>query len=284
MTTADWTTRRVSVASLFLDSKNPRLGRETTARAPREIIQYLFDHDKAMDVAESIATRGFFPNEPLLVVKEGDRLVVVEGNRRLAALKGLREPGLLEGSKRPQLERLARKIVDATSIANVPVTIAPSRKATDRQVAGRHIGTPVLAWEAENRASFILDKIAEGYGNDELADDLGFSMADIQNARQVRAIADMARALPLDEDVKAKLDNPRAKVFTTLNRVFNSSVGREYLKVEKNADHGLLGRTTKSEFVRGFSKLVADVTTGKASSRTLNKRVFRKSCGCFGQL
>jgi hypothetical protein len=115
----------------------------------------------------------------------------------------------------------------------VPVTIAPSRKATDRQVAGRHIGTPVLAWEAENRASFILDKIAEGYGNDELADDLGFSMADIQNARQVRAIADMARALPLDEDVKAKLDNPRAKVFTTLNRVFNSSVGREYLKVEK---------------------------------------------------
>jgi hypothetical protein len=71
--------------------------------------------------------------------------------------------------------------------------------------------------------------------------------------------------------VKAKLDNPRAKVFTTLNRVFNSSVGREYLKVEKNADHGLLGRTTKSEFVRGFSKLVADVTTGKASSRTLNK-------------
>jgi hypothetical protein len=183
----------------------------------------------------------------------------------------LREPGLLEGSKKPQLERLARKIVDAASIATVPITIAPSRKATDRQIAGRHIGTPVLAWEAENRASFILDKISEGYGNDELADDLGFSIADIQNARQVRAIADMARALPLDPDVKAKLDNPRAKVFTTLNRVFNSSVGRDYLKVEKNADHGLLGRTTKNEFVRGFAKLVTDVTTGKASSRTLNK-------------
>jgi hypothetical protein len=59
MAATDWTTRRVSVASLYLDAKNPRLGRETTARAPREIIQYLFDHDKAMDVAESIATRGF---------------------------------------------------------------------------------------------------------------------------------------------------------------------------------------------------------------------------------
>jgi hypothetical protein len=42
--------------------------------------------------------------------------------------------------------------------------------------------------------------------NDELADDLGFSLADIQEARQVRAIADMARALPLSEEVKAKLD------------------------------------------------------------------------------
>ena len=79
----DWVTRRVSVASLHLDAKNPRLGRETLAQAPREIIQYLFEHDKALEVAESIATRGFFPNEPLLVVIENSRLVVVEGNRRL---------------------------------------------------------------------------------------------------------------------------------------------------------------------------------------------------------
>ncbi|WP_156947032.1 hypothetical protein [Bradyrhizobium sp. WSM3983] len=271
MTSANWQTRPFGVASLLLDPKNPRLGREITARAPREIIQYLFDHDKALEVAKSIALRGFFPNEPLLAINEGNRLVVVEGNRRLAALKGLREPGLLEGPARAQLEKLARKILDPDSLARVPVTVAPSRKATDRQVAGRHIGTPVLAWQAENRASFILDKITEGYDNDELADDLGFSVSDIQEARQVRAIADMARALPLPEEVKAKLDNPRAKVFTTLNRVFDSSVGREYFFVEKNADHGLLGRTAKSEFVKGFTRLVTDVATGKASSRTLNK-------------
>src|SRR5205085_10301935 len=135
----------------------------------------------------------------------------------------------------------------------------------DRQVAGRHVGTPVLAWQAENRASFILDKITEGYANDELADDLGFSLADIQEARQVRAIADMARALPLEEEVKAKLENPRAKVFSTLNRVIDSSVGREFFCVEKSADHGILGRTSKAEFIKGFSRLVTDVATGKQS-------------------
>ena len=269
--TTIWPTKRLSVASLHLDAKNPRLGRETTARAPREVIQYLFDHDKALEVALSIAAQGFFPNEPLLAVWEDNRLVVVEGNRRLAALKALREPGLLEGTKRSQVERLNRRMLDTEIIASVPVTVAPSRRATDRQIATRHVGTPVLAWEAENRASFILDKLAEGYSNDELRDDLGFTLSDVQKARQTRAIADMVRSLALPEEVKAKLDSPRVNVFTTIGRVVDSSVGREYLRVEPDAEHGLRGTTTSGEFVRGFTKLVTDVVLQKQSSRTLNK-------------
>jgi hypothetical protein len=195
MATDSWPTTRRSVASLHLDAKNPRLGRETLTRAPRDIIQYLFDHDKALEVAQSIAGRGYFPNEPLLAINENDQYVVVEGNRRLAALKVLREPGLLEGPLQRQLERLSRQVEDPDEIATVPVTLAPSRRATDRQIAGRHVGTPVLAWQAENRASFILDKLAEGYTNDQLRDQLGFTLAHIQAARQTRAIADMARSI-----------------------------------------------------------------------------------------
>jgi len=270
MATVSWPTKPLPVARLHLDAKNPRLGRETSSRAPRDIIQYLFDHDKAIDVTESIASRGYFPNEPLLAINEAGRYVVVEGNRRLAALKVLQEPGLLEGSLASQVERLSHRIGDPRVIANVPVTIAPSRGATDRLIAGRHIGSPVLAWEAENRATFILDKLAEGYGNDELRDQLGFSPVHIQQARQTRAIRDMARSLDLPDTVKAKLDNPRAKLFTTLERVFDSSVGRDYLKVEPDPEHGLRGTTTKEEFIRGFTKLVTDVALGKASSRTLN--------------
>jgi len=265
-----WPTKQHAVASLHLDGKNPRLGRETLARAPREIIQYLFEHDKALEVAQSIAARGYFPNEPLLAIKEKDQLVVVEGNRRLAALKALREPGLLEGAYQRQLERLSRQIEDPNDIANAPVTLAPSRRATDRLIAGRHIGTPVLAWQAENRASFILEKIAEGYDNNQLHDQLGFTLSDIQAARQTRALADMARSLNLPEEVRAKLENPRAKLFTTLERVFDSSVGREHLMVAPDADHGIRGMTTKTEFLRGFTKLVTDVALGKQSSRTLN--------------
>jgi len=55
-----WPTKPLFVNSLHLDPKNPRLGRESLSRAPREIIQYLFEHDKALEIADSISTRGYF--------------------------------------------------------------------------------------------------------------------------------------------------------------------------------------------------------------------------------
>lgn len=170
-----------------------------------------------------------------------------------------------------RLEQLSRQISDPSDIARVPVTVAPTRRATDRQIAGRHVGTPVLAWRAENRASFILEKLTEGYTNDQLRDQLGFTLTDIQEARQTRAIAEMARSIELPEEVKAKLENPRVGLFSTLERVFDSSVGREFLMVEPDADHGLRGTTTKAEFIRGLTKLVTDVVLRNQSSRSLNK-------------
>ena len=264
-----WQPARLSVARLFLDEKNPRLGRETRGRAPQEIIQYLFEHDKALDVARSIATRGYFENEPLLAILEKGRYVVVEGNRRLAALKALKEPELLSGSIRRKVERLARE-TNLDAMSTIPVTIAPNRRATDRLLSGRHIGTPVLAWQAENRANFILSKFDDGYSKDELRAELGFSEQDIQEARQTRAIAEMTRALDLPPEVKAKVDNPRVKVFSTLERVFDSSVGRKFLKVEPDADHGLRGMTTKGEFLRAFTELVTDIALRRQTSRSLN--------------
>ena len=114
-----------------------------------------------------IARSGYFPNESLLAVHENGQHIIVEGNRRLAALKALREPGILVGSIRRRIENLL-KSMDIKEISSVPVTIAPNRQATDRVLATRHVGSPVLAWTGENRASFILEKLAEGYTNDQL--------------------------------------------------------------------------------------------------------------------
>ena len=81
----------------------------------------------------------------------------------------------------------------------------------------------------------------------------------------------MARALDLPDEVKAKVDNPRVKLFSTLERVFDSSVGREFLKVKTDVEHGLRGMTTKKEFLRAFANLVKDIALQKETSRSLNK-------------
>ena len=269
MAQTSWPTKFLSVTRLHLDEKNPRLGQATTGRAPREIVQYLFDHDKALEVANSIVTRGYFANEPLLAVPDGRNYVVVEGNRRLAALKALREPEILSGRSGRAIERLACR-ADLEAISRVPVVIAPDRRATDRLLAGRHIGTPVRAWRAENRANFILSKLREGYSNDQLRIELGFKPQDIQAARQTRAIAEITYSLDLPDEIKAEIDSRNVKLFSTLERVFESSVGRRYLKIEPDPDYGFRGTTTKKQFLRAFSHLVKDIVQGKETSRSLN--------------
>ena len=272
MASLEWKTKTISVKSLHLDPRNPRLDASTRGASPRDLIHFLFINDKAIDVVESITLRGFFPNEPLLAIREDNKFIVVEGNRRLAALKAIHEPSLLDGLSgiKKQVERLAGRFESLNSIAKVPVIIAPDRRSTDRQIAGKHIGTPVLAWQSENRATFILEKIAEGYENSDLLDLLGFSAADIQAARQIKAIADISRTLDLTDEIAAKLNQPRTKIFTTLERIFESTVGRGYLHVEPDPTHGFRGVTSTVEFLKGFKKLVTDIATGRESSRTLN--------------
>ena len=139
MTKTRWPTEYLSVTNLLLDEKNPRLGGETSGRTQREIIQYLFEHDKVLDIVRSIATRGYFENEPLLAIFEQDNYLVVEGNRRLAALKAMKKPELLTGRFSEQVENLVSN-ANIAVVSSVPVTIAPSRRATDRIIAGRHVG------------------------------------------------------------------------------------------------------------------------------------------------
>jgi len=265
-----WRTTEVAVSRLQLDAKNPRLGSAPSSMSPRDIINRLFQHDKAGDVAESIARSGYFANEPLLAVNESSKLVVVEGNRRLAALKALLDPALVDSPWSKKLTKLAKDMGGIDDIRSVPVTVAPNRRETDKQVASRHIGSPVLPWEAENRAGFILAKLAEGYSTEQLRNELGFTDSDIQKARVARAVADMARSLDLTVAVKEKINNPRAQVFSTIERVLLSAPGREFFRLETSPEHGIKGSTSRESFSPAFSRLVSDVALRKKSSRSLN--------------
>jgi len=274
--TSYWPYKVMKVSSLKLDERNPRLTRDGAYETQKDIIRHLFEHEDTMQVASSIAARGFFSSEPLLAIKQDDAYVVVEGNRRLAALKVLLKPDLLDGSVQRTVGKLSTKAADR-DLSNVPVIIAPTRRLTDRLLAGRHIGTPVKAWDAANRAAFILEKLAEGYDVKEVRDELGFSESDIRSARQTDAIANLIKTAPLPDDIRKRLNNPNSKVLSTVERVVDSTVGRKLLMLEPDDEHGVRGTTSKQEFLKGFVRLLTDVASGKASSRRLNSNEDMKS-------
>lgn len=264
-----WPHKTVKVSSVRLDERNPRLTRDGVYDTQKDIIRHLFEHEDTNVIAQSIATRGFFANEPLLVIKEDGAYVAVEGNRRLAALKTLLKPDLIEGQVRRSIERMLVKAADR-DLATVPIVVAPNRRATDKLLAGRHIGTAVKSWDAANRAAFILEKLKEGYETRELRDELGFSDSDVRSAKQTDAIAKIIAIAPLPESIRKRLDRPNSKVLSTVERVVDSTVGRKFLMLEPDDEHGVRGVTSKEEFMKGFVRLLTDITEGKATSRLLN--------------
>ena len=88
----DTNIRYAPLGDLYLDAKNPRLGRQNTSKdlSQDQILELMKDW-ALEELALSFLESGFWPQEALIVVREnvgaGQRLVVVEGNRRLAALK-----------------------------------------------------------------------------------------------------------------------------------------------------------------------------------------------------
>ena len=270
MVNLDWRTKPVPVASLLLDTQNPRLSPRVTPSSQKDLIQYLFDHEQAIEVARSIARNGYFPTEPLLALPFGKSYVVVEGNRRLASLKALHVPQLLEGRAHNALLRLLKESGPSTYPDSVPVTIAPDRAATDRFIALRHVGTPVRRWQPENKATFILAKLSEGYDETSLQRMFGFTESDVRDAREIRAIADAVRATNLPENLREKANSPTPAVLTTIKRVFDSIPGRKALHVEPHGTDVYHVYTSPESFERALLRLAADVLSGKENSRTLN--------------
>ena len=103
---------------LFLDPRNPRLGRNNVGcNVEQSRVLELMKDWTLEELAVSFLEAGaFWTHEALLVVKEKiyreSRLVVVEGNRRLAALKYLKDA--IDGNSK------SRKWAEIAESANPP--------------------------------------------------------------------------------------------------------------------------------------------------------------------
>lgn len=143
----------VAISQLFLDEENPRLP-SSVVRNQQSMLDYIADTTAIEELMDAIAENGFFPGEPLIVVKhktKKDSYTVVEGNRRLTALKLLQDPA---NCSKPgvRMEEIANRAKHKT--ASVPIAERPSREDVLPYLGFRHI-TGIKQWEPLAKARYI---------------------------------------------------------------------------------------------------------------------------------
>jgi hypothetical protein len=163
------TIETTELAELFLDPKNPRLGRHNIEKGlSQDAILALIKSWALEELAVSFLESGFWPQEALSVVKEdvpgkkGRVFVVVEGNRRLAALKMLTKARAKEeGVTERWLDIVAGYKPEAFArLEQIPYIMQPSRKAVRAYLGYRHV-TGIKEWNPAEKAEYIAQLIEE---------------------------------------------------------------------------------------------------------------------------
>ena len=151
------TNLRLPFDELILDDKNPRLPERLYRQPQSEILRYLYLQGALEELAYSYRDNGFFPQEPLLVVREDQEntYIVVEGNRRLAALK------ILHGS--PEADEISFAGIELSaerleSLRDIPCVLVEDRNQIHAYVGFRHIGG-LKTWPPEAKARYLLAEV-----------------------------------------------------------------------------------------------------------------------------
>lgn len=269
MNYANWKTETRGAGNLFLDPRNPRIPPSSKPLDEGDLIAELVLHDDVYDLAKNIAANGFFPSEPLVAVKEGSKLFVVEGNRRLAACKLLVSPEAAPKEFESKFRSLSEKF-DQNSLKAIPVLIAPSRGSTVPLVIARHTSTQIERWVPAMQANFYYNLLRQGMSIEDVAKEFNQTVGKIREALHAHHLYQMACRLDLPQQTADVVRNPRRFSLTTLERIFETPVGREFFGVSLREDGALEGTIDPNEFKKGFARVVADVATEKVDSRLLN--------------
>lgn len=144
----------IPVANLEYDKENPRLPHSVVdSNKESDVVDWMLKDASIIELMGSIGEKGFFPAEPLLVVKKGstNRYTVIEGNRRLTAVKLLNDPTLAT-RKQASINSIFDEAIKKPE--DLPVMIFPKRKEILDYLGFKHI-TGVKQWSALAKAKYL---------------------------------------------------------------------------------------------------------------------------------
>ena len=153
----------LKIESLELDLENPRINLATDQR---DAMQKIISEQKVklINLAESIAVRGFSPMDRCLVLRSSraGKFTVLEGNRRVLSVKLLKNPSLIYSFTMPdafkkRLEKAAQKF-DPKRIEPIDCFEVTDRAEGNDWIRGRHTGADngrgIVDWSAVASSRF----------------------------------------------------------------------------------------------------------------------------------
>lgn len=156
------------VDTLAFDTTNPRFV-DFAAAEPVDIIRFLYDEADLNELVQSISTSGFQAFEPLIVLREGQRLTVLEGNRRLGAVLLLRNPAL-QAELNVTVPTLTPE--HAQTLDPLLVREVGSRADARAYIGFKHINGP-HKWDSLAKAKYAAEWLADGGNINDIARTLG---------------------------------------------------------------------------------------------------------------
>lgn len=155
------TVQDLGVEKLILDPRNPRLDLGP-APSQRDLGRALARNFDLLELAESLVDHGYFKEEPLVAIADGDKFIVIEGNRRLATLQVLLINGKMDeyGLRGTKWNELRDAALQRDDLGTVPVMVHEAREDVTPYLGFRHI-TGVKKWDPLAMARFISKHVEE---------------------------------------------------------------------------------------------------------------------------
>lgn len=143
----------IRLEELAFDINNPRLPKSINSRDEKSVLEWMLINENITELMESIAEKGFFSGEPLLVIRDENtnKYIVVEGNRRYTASLLLSYP-----EKASIRTSIVKEIALSASSKpqSLPVLCYSSREEILDYLGYRHI-TGVEPWDALAKARYL---------------------------------------------------------------------------------------------------------------------------------
>ena len=271
-----WENKTVHVNELSLDLQNPRIPEHVKVHDDVSAVRaYLLDKENVLSIARSISNSGYHRSATSIVYKDKGKYIVLDGNRRLAACQMLLDPRLISNSKDRAKFTEMKDSLGLNALANIPITIAPSRKAAEKEIWDIHVTKLAKPWQVLQQLRMYRNLIETGdLTVKDAAKEYGITIAKFK--KELAKLHFYEQILQVTDD--AGEEQLLKSGFNKIDRLMLSDNGKKLLDYDVN-DKGVVTFKDKKEATSHIKKLVPFVVdptkiTAQAKQEELVDKVY----------